>query len=177
MKKEIISWLTHIGLSIAVTLVIVNFIGQFTIVQGNSMLPTLENNDILVIEKLTQQFGEFTRGDVVVVRIPEFLDDGKTYAVKRIAATEGQRIAIHNGEVYVDGEKLQETYINGSETQVAAGLHDDITVPRGAIYILGDNRLPGESKDSRTFGPVELKRIAGRVVFRLFPFRGFGSLD
>lgn len=177
MIKELLDWLKHIGLAVIVTLFIVNFIGQFTIVQGNSMLPTLENNDILIIEKLTQRFGAFRQGDIVVVKIPEFLEDGKTYAVKRIAATEGQRIAIHDGEVFVDGEKLHETYISGNETQIAAGLHDDLTVPAGAVYILGDNRLPGQSKDSRTFGPVSVKRIAGRVVFRLFPLRGFGKIS
>lgn len=175
--KEVMDWLKHIGLAVIITLVIVNFIGQFTIVQGNSMLPTLENNDILIIEKLTQQFGAFKQGDIVVVKIPEYLDDGKTYAVKRILATEGQRIAIRNGDVFVDGEKLREAYINGNETQIATGLHDDMTVPEGAVYILGDNRLPGESKDSRIFGPIDRKRIAGRVVFRLFPFRGFGLVE
>ncbi len=177
VMKEVISWLKHIGLAILITFIIVNFIGQFTIVQGNSMLPTLENNNILIIEKLTQRFGQFKQGDIVVVRIPEYLDDGKTYAVKRILATEGQKIAIHNGAVFVDGQKLQETYIHGNETQIAPGLHDDMTVPAGTIYLLGDNRLPGESRDSRTFGPIELKRIAGRVVFRLFPLRGFGLMQ
>lgn len=176
MRKEILDWLKQIGLAIVVTFFIVNFVGQFTIVQGNSMLPTLENNDILIIEKLTQRFGAYKQGDIVVVKIPEFLDGGKTYAIKRIAATEGQRIAIHDGEVFVDGEKLQETYINGSETQIAAGLHDDLTVPKDAVYILGDNRLPGQSKDSRYFGPISVKQITGRVIFRLFPLRGFGLL-
>lgn len=177
VMKEVIDWLTHIGLAIVVTLLIVNFIGQFTIVQGNSMLPTLENNDILIIEKLTQQFGQFKQGDIVVVRIPEFLDDGKTYAVKRIAATQGQSITIQDGKVTVDGVQLQEPYINGDETQATKGLHDDLTIPDGTIYLLGDNRLPGESKDSRTFGPIDMKRIAGRVVFKLFPFRGFGPVQ
>jgi signal peptidase I len=174
MMKEVLDWLKHIALAVIITLVIVNFIGQFTIVQGDSMLPTLENNDILIIEKLTQRLGAIRQGDIVVVKIPEFLEDGKTYAVKRILATEGQRVGIREGKVFVDGEELHETYINGSETQIAAGLHDDLTVPEGTVYILGDNRLPGESKDSRTFGPVSVKRIAGRVVFRLFPFRGLG---
>jgi signal peptidase I len=140
------------------------------------MLPTLKNNNIVVIEKLTQRFGGLKRGDIVVLRIPEFLSDGKIYAVKRVIATEGQRITITDGKVYVDGEKLNENYINGEDTLAAIGLHDDITVPAGYIYILGDNRLPGESKDSRTFGPVETNRIAGRVVFRLFPLREFGCV-
>ncbi len=176
MKKEILYWLKQIGLAVIITFFIVNFIGQFTIVQGNSMLPTLENNDILIIEKLTQRFGAYKQGDIVVVKIPEFLEGGKTYAIKRIIATEGQRIAIHDGEVYVDGEKLAEDYIIGSRTQVAAGVHDDLTVPVDAIYILGDNRLPGQSKDSRYFGPISVKKVVGKVVFRLFPLRGFGPL-
>lgn len=175
--KEVISWLKHIGLAVVVTIIIVNFLGQFTLVQGNSMFPTLENNDVLIIEKLTQRFGEFKPGDIVVVKIPELLGSGKTYAIKRIIAVQGQRITIRDGKVSVDGVLLQEPYINGKETQIAKGLHDDLTVPAGGIYVLGDNRLPNESRDSRSFGPIKVDRVVGRVVFRLFPFRRLGILD
>lgn len=175
--NEIVSWLKHILLPIVVTLLIVNFLGQFTLVQGNSMLPTLEHNDVLIIEKLTQRFGEFRPGDIVVVRIPELLGSGKTFAIKRIVAVQGQHITIRDGKVSVDGSLLQEPYVNGRETQAVEGLHDDLTVPAGAVYLLGDNRLPGESRDSRTFGPVLTSRIVGRVVFRLFPLRRVGTLN
>jgi len=113
VKKEIIDWLVHFALAIVITLVIINYIGQFTIVKGNSMLPTLKDNNILVIEKLTQRFGQIKQGDIVVVRIPDLLGKGKTYAVKRVIATEGQRIEIKDGKVYVDGEELEENYTSG----------------------------------------------------------------
>ena len=91
VMKEIVDWLVHIVTAIVITIIIIRFVGQFTIVQGNSMYPTLQNNDILIIEKLTQQFGQFKQGDIVVLKIPEQLGDGKTYAVKRIVALEGRR--------------------------------------------------------------------------------------
>ncbi len=175
VAREVIEWLVHITLAVVFTLLTVNYIGQFTIVRGNSMFPTIKNNSVLVIEKLSKHFGRLEQGDIVVLKIPEFLDGDKTFAVKRIIAGEGQQISIRKGSVYVDGDRLNETYINGTDTLAAAGMYDDITVPEGYVYILGDNRLPGASKDSRTFGPVAVNRIEGRVVFRLFPFREAGG--
>lgn len=175
--REIIDWLVHIALAIVVTLLVINYVGQFTIVQGNSMLPTLKNNNILIIEKITQRFGQYRQGDIVVLRIPELLGNGKTYAIKRIIAFEGQRVTIREGALLIDGVWLEEPYINGKETLAATGVYDDLVVPKGCIYVLGDNRLPGASKDSRTFGPINADRIAGRVVFRLFPFSDLGIIS
>lgn len=174
VKKEIFSWLRHIGLAVIITLTIIDFVGQFTIVLGNSMNPTLQNNDIVVIEKITRHFGQLKQGDVVILKIPELLSDGKTYAVKRIIAMGGQRISIREGSVYVNEVKLEEPYINGEETLITPGVHDDMTVPEGYIYVLGDNRIPNASRDSRTFGPVEAEKVVGRVVFRLFPISEMG---
>lgn len=175
VKKEIIDWLVHIALAIVITLFIINYIGQFTIVQGNSMLPTLKDKNILIIEKLTQRFGSIKQGDIVVVKIPDLLGRGKTYAVKRVIATGGQKIEIKNGNVFVDGEKLDEHYISGGDT-FATGPFSDMVVPENCIYVLGDNRMPGASKDSRIFGPVDKNTIAGRAIFRIFPLKELGLL-
>ena len=115
------------------------------------------------------------RRDIVALKIPEQLGDGKTYAVKRIAALRADD-SYPRRPVYVNDVYLDEPYINGSDTQTAAGLHDDLTVPEGYIYLLGDNRLPGESKDSRHFGIIATDKVAGRVLFRLFPLRLFGPI-
>jgi len=176
LKKEIIDWLVHIALAIVITLAITNYIAQFTMVKGNSMLPTLQDNNILVIEKLTLRFGTIKPGDIVVVRIPDMLGKGKTYAIKRVIAIGGQKVEIKDGKVYIDGKELHEDYINGGDT-FATGEFSSMVVPENCIYILGDNRLPGASKDSRTFGPVEQSRIAGRVVFRIFPISKIGPID
>lgn len=175
VKKELIDWLVHIALAIVITLFIINYIGQFTIVKGDSMLPTLKDGNVLIIEKITQRFGRIKQGDIVVVKIPDLLGKGKTYAVKRVIATEGQRVEIRDGKVYVDNEELDEQYITGNDT-FATGQFSDMVVPDNCIYVLGDNRLPGASKDSRTFGPVDKSKIAGRVIFRIFPLSEIGRV-
>lgn len=176
LKKELIDWLVPFALAIVITLVVVNYVGQFTLVRGNSMLPTLKNNDVLIIEKLTQRFGHIKPGDIIVVKIPDILGNGKTYAVKRVIAVEGQSVEIKNGKVFVDGKELQEPYTTGDET-FATGEFSNMVVPENCIYVLGDNRLPGASKDSRTFGPIDISKITGRVIFRIFPLNGFGKVS
>jgi len=175
--KELLDWLLHIALAVAFTFLIINYVGQFTVVQGNSMLPTLKPNSVLIIEKLTQRFGSLKQGDIIVVKIPELLGDGKTYAVKRIIATGGQKVTIKDGKVLVNDIELSEDYKNGAGTLASQGMYDDITVPEDCIYILGDNRYPGASKDSRTFGPISSDRVEGKVVFRLFPFSEMGRIN
>ncbi len=174
--KEGLNWLVHIALAILLTLVIVTYVGRFTVVKGDSMLPTLKNNSILFIEKITQRFGELRNGDIVVIKIPEYLNGEKTYAIKRIIALEGQRVMIQEGRVYVDGIEQQEEYTQGSGTTVSNSLYGDIIIPEGCIYVLGDNRLPSKSRDSRVFGPVSIDRVEGRAVFRLFPFSELGII-
>jgi len=177
VAREIIRWLVQIAPAIIITIFVVTYIGQFTLVKGDSMLPTFKNNTILLIEKLTQRFGKLKNGDIVVIKIPEYLDDKKTYAIKRIIATQGQHIAIENGYVYINGNKIVEDYTGGVAMGPVSNLHNNLTVPEGFIYVLGDNRLPGESKDSRTFGPIAVSRVEGRVIFRVFPFSELGIIN
>lgn len=174
--KELMDWLVHIALAVAITIIIINYVGQFTVVQGNSMLPTLKPDSVLIIEKLTQRFSKLEQGDIVVLKIPELLGDNKTYAVKRVIATEGQNVSIRNGIVYVDGKALEEDYRNGTVTSEISGMYSDMTVPKNCIYVLGDNRYPGASKDSRYFGPINTNRVTGRVVFRVYPIPEMGQV-
>ncbi|NLG88213.1 MAG: signal peptidase I [Clostridiaceae bacterium] len=175
--REIMRWLAQIAPAIIITFFVITYIGQFTIVKGDSMLPTFKNNTVLFIEKLTGRFGTLKNGDIVVIKIPEYLDGKKTYAIKRIIATGGQHISIENGYVLIDGNKLNEDYTGGVEMGPVSGIHNNLTIPDGYIYVLGDNRLPGESKDSRTFGPVPVSRVEGRVIFRLYPFSELGIIN
>lgn len=177
VAKEIIRWLAQFAPAAIITIVVIAYIGQFTIVKGNSMLPTFKNNTVLLIEKLTKRFGTLENGDIVVIKIPEYLDEKKTYAIKRIIATGGQHILIEDGYVHIDGNRLNEDYTGGVAMGPVSGIHNDLTVPEGYIYVLGDNRLPGESKDSRTFGPIAVSRVEGRVVFRLYPFSELGIIN
>lgn len=177
LVKDILDWLVHIALAVVLGLAIIIFLGRLTIVDGNSMSPTLKNQNIIIIESITQRFGTIEPGDIVVLKIPELLEGHKKYAIKRVIATENQHIAIRDGKVFVDNIELKETYISGEQTLAGFPEYADIVVPEGCIYLLGDNRLPDKSRDSRTFGPVNKDRIIGKCWVRLFPFSDAGPVE
>ncbi len=174
--KELLDWLFHLGSAALLAVLVVVFVGRLTVVDGNSMLPTLKNQDVLIIESLSQRFGSVEAGDIVVLKIPELLSDHKKYAIKRVIAVENQHVVIKNGKVYVDEKLLAEPYINGETTLISNELYDDVVVPQGCVYVLGDNRLPDKSMDSRAFGTVSAKKIIGTVLIRIFPFSDAGRL-
>ena len=170
--KEAADWGIHIAIAVMLALLIIIFLGRIIIVEGNSMSPTLKNNNVLIIQSVTTRFGSIKQGDIVVLRIPELLEDRKKYAIKRVIAIENQSVGIKDGSVYVDGRELSEDYTSGEKTLAKNSPYSDIVVPKGCIYVLGDNRLPDKSRDSRIFGPVNLNRVVGKFLFRIFPFRG-----
>lgn len=174
--REILDWGLHVGIVVLLAVLVVSFLGRITIVEGTSMAPTLHNNDVLIIESVTPRFGGLNQGDIVVLQIPELLEGKSKYAIKRVIAVENQHVLIRDGKVYVDGMELEEPYINGSYTDELNDLYSDIVVPEGCIYVLGDNRLPGKSRDSRVFGPVNRERVIGKCLLRVFPFSDFGSV-
>ncbi len=175
--KEIWDWVLHILLAVVLGLIIIIYLGRLTIVEGNSMNPTLKSQDILIIESITQRFGSLKQGDIVVLKIPELLDGKQKYAIKRIIAMENQHVRIADGKVYVDGVPLEEDYINTETTWAEGSLYADMTVPQGCLYVLGDNRIPEKSKDSRIFGAVNKNRVVGRCWIRIFPFSEAGPVD
>lgn len=176
LKKNILDWTLHIAVAIALGIVIIVFVGRLTIVEGNSMTPTLKSQNVVIIESITQRLGTLKPGDIVVLKIPELLDGHKKYAIKRIIAMENQHVEIRDGKVFVDGQALKENYINGEETTAGDPLYADVIVPKGCIYVLGDNRIPDKSRDSRTFGAVNQDRIIGKCWIRLFPFSEAGPV-
>jgi signal peptidase I len=175
--KEILDWALHIGLAVLIGILIVTFIGQRTIVYGNSMQPTLQQGDQLIVEKISPRLNKLNRGDIVTVYVPDELDAGKDTIIKRIVGVAGDTVEIKLGKVYVNGKELQEDYTKGDRTRPVNEEYSNVTVPRGYVYVLGDNRLPNASKDSRSIGPVEIGRIRGKAVLRYYPFNKFGTAN
>ena len=138
------------------------------------MMPTLQNGERLVISNL---FYEPTAGDIVVLCGEADREEGKNL-IKRIIATEGQIIDIdfEAGEVYVDGQKLDEPYIL-EQTYLDEGTEFPLTVPEGEIFVMGDNRNGSRDSRSLTVGTVKEEYIVGRVLFRFFPFDRFGKIS
>lgn len=150
---------------LAVVLVF-TFLVRMMGVDGGSMIPTLQHGDrLLVVNSLL--CGDYEAGDIVIARKQSFDDKP---IVKRVIATEGQTVDIDFslGRVYVDGELLEEDYINDL-TYREEGTQFPLTVPEGSVFLMGDNR--NHSNDSRdsSLGPVDTRLLIGKAVFLLFP--------
>lgn len=174
VKNETIEWIKSIVTAVVIAILIKSFIFNTTYVLGNSMYPTLHEKDRLFANKVPLYFAGPSRGDVVVLEAPDSPD--KDY-IKRVVGVENDRVEIKDGRVYVNDTIIIEDYIDkDSYTHIYE--QNVWEVPKGQVFVLGDNREEGASKDSRYFGCVSLKTIKGITGFRYFPFnKRFGKLD
>ena len=142
------------------------------------MEPTLHNNDQLIIEKLSPRFGTLHRGDIITVDVRdhrEVVPDSPI--IKRIIGVAGDTVEVKNGKVYVNDEELNEDYINGDNTDIVEEEFAKVTVEKGMVYVMGDNRFPNQSLDSRKIGPLAIKKVGGKAILRFYPFKDFGTLN
>lgn len=167
-KSEAMEWVKSILIAVILAFVIKMFLFDFVLVQGSSMFPTLENGDRLVINKIEYTIGSPDYGDIVVLNYSRNVE-----YVKRVIAKGGDTISIVNQVVYLNGEALSEDYVNTEP-------YDDfneVTVPQGKYFVMGDNRA--NSSDSRyvSLGFVDEDAIVGHVIFRFWPFTKLGGLN
>ena len=159
--KRIIKELIPYIIIVVVVVLIRSFFATPVRVDGDSMNKTFKNGDILILYKLS----EIKRFDVIVLH--EEKDNEKI--IKRVIGMPGDTVAIKDGEIYINDEKIDDEYAYGMTSD-----YDRITLKSDEYFILGDNRLI--SKDSRYFGPIKEKEIKGKVIFRIFPFSKFGNI-
>lgn len=146
--------------AVVIVLVINIFVAQATRVEGQSMEPTLHNNQRLIIEKISKRLHGSERRDIVVLRRPYGRSDP---LIKRVIGLPGETVEIKQGHVYIDGVLLDEPYLD----QTTMGLFAPKLVPEGHVFVLGDNRRA--SNDSRAFGMVSQDDIIGRAWVRYWP--------
>jgi signal peptidase I len=156
------SWLRDLVVSVVVSAFIIVFLYQPVRVEGTSMLPMLEDQDRLFINKLAYRVGEIHRGDVVVFLYPH--DHEKSY-IKRVIAVPGDDLKIDHGQVYVNGEAVKEPYVPKRFADDRS--QPEIIVPAHEYFVMGDHR--SISSDSRDFGPVERELIYGKAAFVYWP--------
>lgn len=173
IAKEILSNSIYILVVLALTLLIVKYVGQRTVVSGQSMQPTLYNNDNLIVDKISYRFDDPERFDIIVF---PFAYEEKTYYIKRIIGMPGETVRIDEaGNIYIDGQILEENF--GAEIINDPGMaYTDIVIGENQYFVLGDNR--NHSSDSRTpaVGLINRNDIIGKAFIRIYPFNEFGLL-
>jgi signal peptidase I len=163
------SWARDLVISLGVSGFIILFLYQPVKVEGTSMLPGLQDQERIFINKFVYHFESVARGDVVVFRYPR--DPAKSY-IKRVVGIPDDRILIDRGRVYVNGRRLTENYV--PRDFLDGRSFPEIVVPEHSYYVLGDHR--SMSNDSREFGPVEQSYIYGKAVFVYWPMDKLGVL-
>lgn len=152
--------------AILIALLINVFVGQATRVEGQSMEPSLHTDQRLVVEKMSYRFRGPQRFEIVVLKLP---NQGDELLIKRVIGLPGETVEIHDSQVYVNGEPLDESFVQGD---TFPGRAESIVVPPLHVYVLGDNR--NHSNDSRSFGPVPIENIVGRAWVSYWPVEQVG---
>jgi signal peptidase I len=162
-------WLRDLFVSAAASVLIITFLYQPVRVEGTSMLPRLEDSDRLFINKFVYHVSAIERGDVVVFHYPR--DPEKSY-IKRVIGLPGDRLWIAQGQVWLNGKPLRESYV--PETYRDTRSMAEMFVPPDCYFMMGDHR--SISSDSREFGPVERALIYGKAVFIYWPAKDAGAV-
>jgi signal peptidase I len=136
-------------------------------VRGRSMLNTLKNNDIMILNKLSYKNNDIKRFDIVVVK------NNNELIIKRVIGLPGEKISYKNNELYVNGKKVNESFKKVKDDNLEDYTIDNEVVPKGYYFVLGDNRP--ESADSRIIGYIKKDKILGKCSYIIFPFNRIGK--
>lgn len=200
--KEILEWIYCIVIAIVLALLIKYFVGTPTVVKQYSMYPTLKQNQRLILNRICRTINEVpSRGDIITFEAPTnsvakstkaeydneptsllakfsyyVLEINKQSYIKRVIALPGEHVEIKDNKFYINGEELQEDYLQENVITEAKNMYlTDFVVPDGYIFAVGDNRT--QSKDCREFGCIPIEKIEGKVWIRFWPFDVFGKAD
>ena len=156
---------------IVVVLVIVLYVVTLQQVVGPSMQPTLNEGDVLILNKFQYYIFDIKRNDVVSLKY-----DGSKYLIKRVIGLPGEKVSYKDNELYINDKYVDEYFLNGQETydfDLEELGYDKI--PKGYYFVMGDNR--DNSTDSRIIGLVPAYEIEGTTNFAIFPFDRFGNFN
>jgi len=144
--------------------VVINAVSARIRVDGASMEPTLHNGELIIINKLAFRLGEPQRGDIIVFHYPR---DPSQEFIKRIVGLSGDQVTITDGNIYVNGQRLDEPYISISPNYLGSWV-----VPENQLFVLGDNR--NNSRDSHEWGTLPMDYVIGKALFIYWPINTMG---
>ena len=172
---EIYEWLEAIAFALAIVVILFTFVFRVVSVSGPSMQPTLMGGDRVILNSV---FFTPKDGDIVVITQDNSHDNEPL--IKRVIAVEGQTIFIdaENDVVTVDGVQLNETYILEEDMEREGDAYEyPLTIPKGKVFVMGDNRNDSFDSRSEGLGMVDEDNIMGKAIFRIYPFEKVGGLS
>jgi signal peptidase I len=193
-RGSLIELVTIVAVALGLALGIQAFLVKPFRIPSESMVPTLEVGQRVLVDRVSYRFGDPDRGDIVVFKPPKGSESNScgiqhssdsacprpteersdTNFIKRVVATPGDRLKVIDGAVYINGERQREEYARLDAECEICNLPQDITIPDDQYFMMGDNR--GESADSREWGPVPKKWIIGQAFMTYWPPRRIGIL-
>ena len=178
------SWLTELVVIVVVVLgasfLVRTFVVQTFYIPSGSMIPTLQVGDRILVDKLSYHLHGVGRGDIVVFSKPPLEQQNINDLVKRVIGLPGETISEVGGEIYINGKRLPEPWLQPGVKSVPGpnpvpfNLDKPYKIPQGEYYVMGDNR--SDSEDSRYFGPIPRSLIVGRAFIRIWPISHIGGL-
>lgn len=169
MRDKVIDFIKEISVYVIIILIII-LLKMYVIspirVNGTSMDPTLENGDIMILNKIGYRITKIKRFDIVVIKYKDEL------LIKRVIGLPGEKIKYENNTLYVNGKKLDEKFEKSYTYNFSLKEIGSTTVPDDSYFVLGDNREV--SKDSRSIGFIDREDIVGKSSLTLFPFNRLG---
>lgn len=174
-------------LTLVIFWIIQNFIAQPYRVQQQSMVDTLEENQYVLVDKLTPHFDNYSRGDIIVFNPPkregscdslgvDETGEGAVPFIKRVIGEPGDEVSIHDGRVHINGVPIDEPYVFQGPT-TANGEQDTWIVPSDRLFVMGDNRNNSTDSRSPTIGPICSRDVIGKAWLRYWPLDRLGILS
>jgi signal peptidase I len=178
-KNEVWEWSKALLIAFGLAAIIRFFFFTPIVVDGESMMPTLEHGDRMIVNKIGYTVGEPERFDIIVFHAPEKKD-----YIKRIIGLPGDHVAYEDDQLYINGEPVEEPYLDAYKQGITGTLTEDFTleeitnestIPEGYVFVMGDNRR--YSKDSRHIGIVPMEEVIGNTNFVFWPMAEAGVVN
>lgn len=169
LGEEAKDWIISIVIAVVLAFIIRQFVVELYIVDGPSMRPTLQSQERLVVNKFIYQFREPQKGEILVFQYPR--DPSRDF-IKRVIATAGDTVEIKGGRVFVNDQLLNEDYI----LEKTKSEYPKSTIPKGTIFVMGDNRNNSEDSRFADVGFVPLDLIKGKAMMVFWPLDAFKTL-
>lgn len=179
-KNELLDWLKSISVAVIFVLAIRIFVFAPIVVEGSSMMPTYEDGDRVIVNKISKQLSGIERLDVIIFEAPI----GEDY-IKRVIGLPGDHIAYEADVLYINGKTVDEPYLKEYKEKLRdnapltydfslESISDYKEIPEGYLFVLGDNRRKtADSRDPRV-GLVPMEKVSGTADFRFYPFENMG---